>query len=369
MNQDLIKLKTIFIDKKVADSCQFLDNVILNLQVLKFSNDVIINLVSEYDLRVENYFKKIDEELKKDNKGYIRYLDESIKIFNINTDIAFVINKNIKDMIQYSNNILDCLSQMINCALMKSYNSKDKVDFGYITKILKNSKYNNLVNIKQIFNQINNDDEFKFLRKSNNRIKHIKDISTQIGFKLLNGESITNLDQFTKNNITFKKTNIKLKCNEIIKYIESVIDQVIEATKKDMVTIKHQYRYNLLKVWGQASNSELKFEDYDFFINYIEIKEKDISKIPKQIELIFAKVGKDNDIQIVNAKPNLILLDVNEKFIGHAIAQEENKDYIEYRKYDVCFDNKEKFNEIINNREKMNYYPYFSDGKIVFIGK
>ncbi|MEK4383771.1 hypothetical protein NSS70_18335 [Aeribacillus sp. FSL K6-2848] len=78
------------------------------------------------------YRSKINYDLKNKGSASITLLDDSFEIFGYKTSLSFLISKYIKDIIQYANNILDSLAQVVNCALLYPQFPKDMVDFGFL---------------------------------------------------------------------------------------------------------------------------------------------------------------------------------------------------------------------------------------------
>ncbi|NRG35172.1 hypothetical protein, partial [Niallia circulans] len=191
MQTNFHKLKKEFVIKKVADANQFIDNVLNNYATLEHCRDIILALTTEYDRRVLEQQSKINSDLNKKGEASITLLDDSFEILGLKTSLAFLISKNIKDIIQYANNILDSLAQVVNSALIYPQFSKDKVDFGFLYSNKKNrlQSLTTTRNVEQVFANISSSQQFSYLRKSNNRIKHIMDIPTSIGYKLFD-ESI-----------------------------------------------------------------------------------------------------------------------------------------------------------------------------------
>ncbi|WKB36420.1 hypothetical protein QS257_04705 [Terrilactibacillus sp. S3-3] len=55
MRTDFHELKKEFVNKRVADANQFIDNVVYNYKVLEHCKDLILALTTEYDRRVSEY--------------------------------------------------------------------------------------------------------------------------------------------------------------------------------------------------------------------------------------------------------------------------------------------------------------------------
>jgi hypothetical protein len=200
MQTDFYELKKELINKKVADSIQFLDNVLFNFETLKYCRNFINKLTEEYDRRIKEYHSRINNELRDRGSASITILDNSFEILGLTTDLPFLISKYIKDIIQYANNILDSLAQLVNCALIYPQYPKDKVDFGFLNK---SNRIVGLQSVEKAFENISNASEFSYLRKSNNRIKHIMDIPTTFEFNLFDDKMIGFINSFEKNGLKF----------------------------------------------------------------------------------------------------------------------------------------------------------------------
>lgn len=375
LKTNFYELKKELTKKKVADTNQFIDNIIFNHKVLEYCKEVILTSTKEYDRRVKEYHEEIYNDLQKNKIASITYLDDSIEILGVKTSIPFLISKNIKDIIQYANNILDSLAQVVNCALINPQYPKDKVDFGFLYNSNRDklSNFPACVNIKKVFKEISENDEFSFLRKSNNRIKHIMDIPINIGFKLFEDEGIKLIKGFTKNDITFSENNINDKCNNICKFISESIDSVCNALRQDIIMINHEFRFNSVNIYGQIgryNNEKIDYKDADFIIAYLEISETDVSKIPNQVGLIFAEVINDERIEIFNYDYDLLLIKIGGLYEGYAkVVEDVDSDFLSYRKYNIHLDNQSTFHDIMLNKTKMKIYPFASEQHIVIYDK
>jgi hypothetical protein len=132
LKTDFHELKKEFVSKNVADANQFIDNVVYNYKVLEYCKGLILALTTEYDRRVSEYHSEIYNNIKEKGKASITLLDDSFELFGFRTSISEMISKNIKDIIQYANNCLDCLAQLVNSCLIYPQFSKDIVDFGFL---------------------------------------------------------------------------------------------------------------------------------------------------------------------------------------------------------------------------------------------
>lgn len=57
-----MSLKNELINKKVADSTQFLDKVLYNFETIEYCRDFINKLTEEYDRRIKEYHLRINNE-------------------------------------------------------------------------------------------------------------------------------------------------------------------------------------------------------------------------------------------------------------------------------------------------------------------
>ncbi|MFC0015545.1 MULTISPECIES: hypothetical protein [Allobacillus] len=173
------------------------------------------------------------------------------------------------------------------------------------------------------------------------------------------------------NGITFNDVKINDKCNEICTFISDCIDNVCSAINHDLTFVDHQFRFNEVNVYAQVEKGEEKIEDIDlknadFLIAYIDIKEPDRSKIPSQLELLFASVRDDDSIEVFNYDYDFVLLKIGELYEGYAHACEPvDSNFTSYRKYNIILDGQAKFHDIVLNKTKMKYYPFASNQKIV----
>lgn len=87
MQTDFYELKKELINKKVADSIQFLDNVLFNFETLKYCRNFINKLTEEYDRRIKEYHSRINNELRDRGSASITILDNSFEILGLTTDL------------------------------------------------------------------------------------------------------------------------------------------------------------------------------------------------------------------------------------------------------------------------------------------
>lgn len=148
------------------------------------------------------------------------------------------------------------------------------------------------------------------------------------------------------------------------------------AILKDLSTVNHEYRFNCVNVYGQIPKAkdvkieQIKYEDADFIVAYLEIAETDLSKIPNQIELIFASVRNDDSIEVFNYDYDMLLLKIGDRYLGYAEAIEPvDKDFLSYRKYQIRLDNQRNFHDMIIKKTKMKLYPFASNQQFVIYEK
>lgn len=372
MDTNFEDLKRLFVEKKVADSNIYLENILINLYTLKYSNNLVLDLIEEFRNQNREMYEKIGESLSKTGNAKIQPPKLQVKILNKDIDISFLINKSLKDIIQYSNNILDSLAQLVNCALIYPSYSINNVDFGYLYKKDKNGNsvsklaINTCTNVEKKFDEICNSNTFNYLRKANNRIKHITDIKIDLSLSLLEKSTIENINSFTKKDEHFDEAKLIDKCQEIYKFIEECVDKVCMAISVDLQTVSIKYRYNCIDIMGQGKDV-YDFDNLDFLIAYVKIQLKDNETLPNQIELIRAAIKPDNELELLRYDYDYILLEINGQFKGYATlnSKSNSDDILTYAKYDVIEDDGAKFNELLINHTKMRFYPLASNSKIV----
>lgn len=363
-------LEKLFVDKKVADANIYLKNIIVNLDTLKYSQNLVLCLIKEFRKQNKEMHEKIEENLSKTDKSGIEFPKNQVKILDNNIDISFLINKNFKDIIQYSNNILDSLAQLVNCALIYPSKPINKVDFGYLyTRDINGNIRSKLgistcVNVEKEFKAIYENNIFNYLRKANNRIKHIIDIETEISLSLLDKRTIENIKGFTKKNEHFDGAKLVDKCEEIYNFIEECVNKVCMAISVDLQNVSIRYRYNCIDIKGQGKD----LNNLDFLIAYVKIELNANETLPKQIELMFASFSKeDNELELFRYDYDYILLEINGQFKGYATLDNSSNsdDILNYAKYNVIEDDGAKFNELLLNHTRMRFYPLASNIKIV----
>lgn len=372
MNTNFEDLKKKFVEKKVADSNIYLENILINIATLKYSNNLVFGLIEEFRNQNSKMHEKIQESLLKTGKATLQPPKLQVKILNEDIDISFLINKNLKDIIQYSNNILDSLAQLVNCALIYPSEPINRVDFGYLYSKDKNGNIKSKLaistctNVEKEFNEIYDSDTFNYLRKANNRIKHITDIKTELSLSLFEKSTVENIKGFTKKNEHFDEVKLIDKCQEIYKFIEQCVDKVCMAISIDLQNVSIKYRYNCIDIMGQGKDLD-DFDNLDFLIAYVKIQLNNNENLPNQIELMRAAIKGDNDLELFRYNYDYILLEINGHFKGYATLNSESNsdDILTYAKYDVTEDDGRKFNELLINHTIMRFYPLASNGHIL----
>lgn len=129
-------------------------------------------------------------------------------VFEVNdnkTSISFAIGLCIKDVIQYSRNFFEYLSQVTNVLYLSPRLSEDEVKFSLIKDKLARTNNNE---IADWFKSVSEDDRYLFVNDYNNRTKHVCDIGYSIIVNFEDGAMTGETNLFRKKNRVYDKRDI-----------------------------------------------------------------------------------------------------------------------------------------------------------------
>lgn len=357
-----LKQETLF-NNGYSDAWQFYINVMKNLDTAKYCKEIIsklINIVEELnnEQRIE-MGKSIKE---KRTYGFCNdYLNFNVKILDVDTDIFFLLDKYLKDFIQYNRNSFDSLAQLINKTVLalKPMNI-ERVDFSRIMGQIDNSS-----NIYSKLKDIKESNEYKYLTEFNNKIKHISDAKLVLKFSLFETGIISEVGSFKKRGEDFQELDIKALIINLEKFIENTIDEVIGLLNTYINNILGVYRYHNVKFSAQIIKGDPNNSFIDIYIN-----SEDISTMPNEIEFLFCR-EENGEFESINFPYNEVFIKNAEGlFLGKYIANElyeERNDIKMYRKFTKkIFSDKKPF--VLNTErihEVKNILPAYMSGSYI----
>ncbi len=361
--QNEINLEDLF-ENAYCDSWQFYVNVLKNLETAKYCKDVISNLVGTLEARNFEYHDNVQKTLIETGAYTIKNndLDFGLKVFDIETDIYFLLDKYLKDFIQYNRNSFDSLAQFVNkTVLALKQLDVEQVDFSKVLRKLDNS-----TDIYKKMNEIKESNEFKYLTEFNNKIKHISDAKFAIKMSLFEKGIVGEIGSFKKRGEQFEEKDIKDLVSTLETYIEERLDEVIGLVK-DFISNNSlkSNRYHNVRFTGQI----IKEDSRNSFIN-VYIDSDEISTMSDEIEFLFCK-NDDDGFESMNFPYDEIFVRDSEGFyLGKYKANEtyeDRKDIKLYRKFTKeTFREKKQF--IFKSErtcEVRNVYPFYMSGDYI----
>lgn len=360
--QNEINLKDLY-ENAYCDSWQFYVNVLKNLQTANYCKKVISYLVSKLEDSNSEYHDSIQRTLEETGSYAFKNndLDFSLKVFDIETDIYFLLDKYLKDFIQYNRNSFDSLAQFVNkTVLALKQLDVERVDFSKVLRNLDSS-----TDIYKKMNEIKESNEFKYLTEFNNKIKHISDAKFAIKMSLFEKGIIGEIGSFKKRGEQFEVKDIKDLVSTLEKYVEEKIDEIIGLVNDFISTTSLEaYRYHKIKVTGQIITDD---PDNTFLNVYIE--SEDMSTMPEQIEFLFCR--NDDKFDSMNFPYDEVFVRDSEGFyLGKYKANEsyeDRKDIKLYRKFTKV--NFREIKQFIFKSERLcevrNVYPFYMSGDYI----
>lgn len=360
----------LFEEYKMYDAIQYLDNTQKNLATADYCYYFIGKILAHFEEVQKNYHEVKQATL---NRGEIFFagennaIDISIEIMGEPINGHFLLDKYLKDFIQYSRNAFDSISQFINKTVLYS-NPLDieKVDFIKVYLMLKSNHAH--LEIFEIVEKIKTSEEFQYISEFNNKTKHISDTNTNLSFDLLGIGVESKITAFKKRNQTFGEKNLEELIRSLSDFLKKefsiLVDHIIMEIPKSKLNEKRFHKVDFIAklTKGEPQNSYV-----DVFI----IKD-DIDMLPEEIEFLFVKkhiLKFEGKFQSRNFPYNEIFVKNSDGFyIGKfsSLTPYESNKELNYRKF-----RKQRFkNPKLNIRDEkgskshLNYYSGYMSGEI-----
>ncbi|MGE7694968.1 hypothetical protein ACQKNC_12745 [Lysinibacillus sp. NPDC094177] len=288
MNIDFTQLEKKLAKQKVYDAWQYVKSLHETLGYMTVSYN-LINKVYEHRKNVLETTKNeiFQNVLEKGNapitQAELNSTNLDIAGYQID-DVAFL-GKTTIEFFHYARVSMDVLFQIVNAGLLGD-KAIDITDRRLLSKVL--NKMDNIqyfTNLKLQLSQINDDNEFKYIRAFDNYIKHIKTILVTVKNSFLIG----NLDEFYINefyydNRLYEKQNALVKVKEIYDYVIKTVENILKEFINQVPNcLDNSKRFQEIKFKMQVQRNE-SGEKLDFITFYIEV-ENDLSELPTNIKV------------------------------------------------------------------------------------
>lgn len=322
----------LLIDHRYYDAIQYINSTLNNISLMDYCKNVITYLIKAYEKSGEEFWGEINAEYKE--KGHAssegKTFNLDIKIMDIDTDVVFLLDKYIKDFIQYSRNTFDAIAQVINKILLyENPLSPDDVDFIKIKRSLNQRFKQSDILIKVI--EILNSNEYVYMNKLNNKIKHISDIKVAVGSSLFGDKTMKGkVAAFKKNTSHFEEKDIK----DLI----TILNEFILDNISDLMSLMNKYieEHNLNGIRFHTAEFCVQLNDQDKYNDgIIFLQSDDINTMPNRIEMLFVKDQGEKGVISDNFPYNEIFVKNNEgMYVGKFVCEnifDESEDLKSYR--------------------------------------
>lgn len=330
-------------DNEVYDSYQFIINTRKTIKTALFCKESILSLISkmteEQQIWQSNFFNELIEQsgaIKKVSLTYDKMPTFDFTVYDIETNIPFLLDKLTKDFFQYVRNAFDCMSQAANTACL-STRAKDieRVDFGRMKKVFEQQSYSqDFPSISSWYADVANCNEFKYIEDFNNRTKHICDVYIKLSMSLIGEGEESTINPFFKKNQQHGKQDISEYLTDIYDFVSKAYYDFMAALKIEITKKKYvANRYHKIKAFQQKIKDD---PDNGFSIVYIDAT-SDIINMPNEIEVLLMREYDDKIIAKNCPVKTIYIKDPNmdNNYIGKYVTQDNCGDdtLIKYRKY------------------------------------
>lgn len=162
-------------DHEVYDSYQFIINTRKTLTMALFCKESILSLISKMNEEQQkwqsDFYNELIEQsgpIKKVAITYDKMPTYSFTVYDIETNIPFLLDKLTKDFFQYVRNAFDCMSQAANAACLSTRAKNiERVDFRVMKNVFEQQSYSqDFPSISSWYTNIANCDESSILKIS-----------------------------------------------------------------------------------------------------------------------------------------------------------------------------------------------------------
>ncbi|MGN4437709.1 hypothetical protein [Bacillus cereus group sp. MYBK69-1] len=355
-------------DYKMYDAWQFLMNIDKNIATAGYCRYVIKKLIEHIEVKQKAYYNNMEEILQKDGTySWNGEMDTSIEILGDSMDSYFLIDKYIKDFMQYSRNAFDSMAQFINKTILFS-NPIDieRVDFGKVYNQLKN--IDNQSKIFKVVEKIKTSDNFRYISEFNNKVKHIADTKVVIALDLLGVGVESKVNPFYKRGESFKEKEINSLIGSLYTFVFDELAVLLDCIRQEVPINNmkdkriHTIEFEAQQIEGDPQNS---------FFN-IFIRAEKLDELPEEIEFLFVNdYTSEGKFETKNFPyDELFIRNSDNMYLGKFNAVEcydESKDLIHYRKFSKQkFERPTRYVQYKNQSASvLKIYPGYMTGEII----
>ncbi|MCY9549398.1 hypothetical protein [Lysinibacillus xylanilyticus] len=297
MNIDFKKLEKELAEQKVYDAWQYVKSLQETLGYMSMSYNLLNKIYEHRKSILESTKNEIFQTALE--KGNASITQDELNRTNLDIagyqidDVAFL-KKTIIEFFHYARVSMDVLFQIINAGLLgdKAYPVADK---GLLGKVLTEiNKIQDFANLKQQLSQVNNNDEYNYLRAFDNYIKHIKTILVTVKNSFMIGKvDEFYINEFFYDNVFYEQVDALVKVKEIYDYVINTVDEILKEVHSQVPNcLDNSQRIQEIKFNMQVQKNE-SGDKIDFITFYIEV-ENDLSELPNEIK-VYPLIIKPND--------------------------------------------------------------------------
>lgn len=375
-NSQLLKL---LVDRKVADSYQFLDSCQYKLDMAELSYKALKNLITKYQKEEANSINNMFSEAHQNGQGSFTAHCNVVDFFGIEIETTVAIEKLFAEITGLLHNFFDTFAQWINTSL-----------FGERALPIKRVSLNSVISKMSEFPEysgpfitdflsIATNPKYIYISDLNNTQKHRYQLYVENKFDLLTIQGEVTAPNFEKDGRVHLKTDVLGVVADGLNYCRKLLSD-------SQTFIEDYYATNTCNYVGHRVYNPKTYlffeskEDYEQMKNaknhyhYIEV---DASSVLPQYQIMLMRdtlAQEDGSIDVYNSVYPIIMLRnrSDEKIIG-ILTPEDGETFgfgdghnLIYRKYKSVTTDYQlaMFRAICEG--KFNYYPMLSDTTILY---
>lgn len=375
-NSQLLKL---LVDRKVADSYQFLDSCQYKLDMAELSYKALKNLITKYQKEEANSINNMFSEAHQNGQGSYTAHCNVVDFFGIEIETTVAIEKLFAEITGLLHNFFDTFAQWINTSL-----------FGERALPIKRVSLNSVISKMSEFPEysgpfitdflsIATNPKYIYISDLNNTQKHRYQLYVENKFDLLTIQGEVTAPNFEKDGRVHLKTDVLGVVADGLNYCRKLLSD-------SQTFIEDYYTTNTCNYVGHRVYNPKTYlffdskEDYEQMKNaknhyhYIEV---DASSVLPQYQIMLMRdtlAQEDGSIDVYNSVYPIIMLRnrSDEKIIG-ILTPEDGETFgfgdghiLIYRKYKSVTTDYQlaMFRAICEG--KFNYYPMLSDTTILY---
>ena len=313
-------------DHFVYDAWQFVINTQKTIAITHYCTDIISKtieiMVSEHTNWKHEIFGNLFNELNKEKHISITYEmlpGYEVNIIGVETSYPFLLDKMIKDFFQYTRNSFDCMTQIVNSALLGNKSkTRNSVDFPRMLSTFNQQSYtNDFPDVQKWFNKVSEDPLFQYLDDFNNRTKHTCDVSLKLAMSLINDDNTTIINRFYKKSQQLDKDILNI-ISDIYSFTEKSFESLLILIKQEIQRELYvSGRYHQLFCYQQKIKND---ENNDLSVVYIE--GEDCNKLPNELRILLLNDSGDEILSKNCEIKNIFVRNSKEEYIAQYVIED-----------------------------------------------